>query len=90
MTTVIIGDCVRELKSGKVITSYSIQLSSNSAVGLDEIGAFTKCQSLENIILGENLTTIGPYSFTGSNIRELTIPGQVKHIGDWAFGANRY
>ena len=90
LTTVIIGDCVRELKSGKVITSYRIQLSSNSAVGLDEIGAFTKCQSLENIILGENLTTIGSCSFTGSNIRELTIPGQVKHIGDWAFGANRY
>ena len=47
--------------------------------------AFYRCSSLKNIILPNNLKTIGSYSFNGSKLVSVTIPDSVTYIGEVAF-----
>ena len=45
-----------------------------------------KMNKLQNIILPENLTTIGQYAFNGSSLlKDVTIPASVSSIGNYAF-----
>ena len=57
--------------------------------GLETIGDFgLYClTALEDVTIPETVTSIGNYAFSGSGIREVTVPGSVKTINDTAFGA---
>lgn len=50
-----------------------------------ESEAFCDCKSLAKISFGKNLTYIGPSAFNGCTPKEITIPGSVKDIGEYAF-----
>ena len=49
-------------------------------------GAFFGCDSLTNVLLGENLTNIGDYAFYGcTRLRSIALPNSVTNIGECAF-----
>lgn len=50
-------------------------------------GLFYKCNELEHITLGDNLTSIAPYAFYWCHFTEIVIPANVTTIGAHAFEA---
>lgn len=49
-------------------------------------GVFDNCRNLQEVILGDGLTSIGAGSFAMCDgITSVVIPGNVRSIGDWAF-----
>ena len=50
-----------------------------------ESEAFCDCKSLSKIKFGKKLSYIGPSSFVGCIPTNITIPGNVKDIGEYAF-----
>lgn len=61
----------------------------------DETGSCTSpwadCRSMiRSIAISSNVTSIGAWAFEDTNITSLTIPGNVKTIGDGSFSCNRY
>lgn len=58
-----------------------------AARGLRELGqaAFSSCQSLQHVLLGDGLETIGQSCFSECAIGEVAIPRTVKRIGNGAF-----
>lgn len=65
-----------------------VSFADNSS--LKEIGksAFANCSSLEIIELPNSLEVIGDSAFSWCSIENLTVPANVKHIGDNAFCAH--
>jgi hypothetical protein len=62
----------------------SINLESALAVNFD---AFEGCSSLTNVVLSNDLTSIGVYAFNGcSSLTDITIGDNVTEIGAGAFG----
>ena len=58
------------------------------SIAAGEIGnsAFTgSTNTLETLMLGSGVTKIGKYAFSETGIKTLTIPGNIKEIGDSAF-----
>jgi hypothetical protein len=49
-------------------------------------GAFAQNQNMSNLVLGDNLTTIGGFAFRFCALNEITIPASVTNIGVVAFG----
>ena len=50
------------------------------------IGFFQRCSSLENVILSNNVTSIGRIAFSGcTSLTSITIPNSVTSIGESAF-----
>ena len=47
--------------------------------------AFSDCQNIDTVILGENVETIEPKAFYKGSIKSITIPKNVKTIGSEAF-----
>lgn len=68
----------------KNITSVHIPNSVTSIGGY----AFDRCENLISVDIPESVTEIGPNSFDGTGITEITIPKNVKSIGEFAFGPN--
>ena len=48
-------------------------------------GAFYQCSSLESLTIPSNVTTIEPWAFRQSGLKNMNIPAGVKTIGDYAF-----
>ncbi len=59
----------------------------NSVISISAL-AFQQCSKLENLILGNNVQSIGMNAFTYSKLKELTIPASVKAIGNEAFSGS--
>lgn len=81
-----IGDnAFRRCKSIKVV---AIPTSVKEIVGDDfwEVGAFSGCEALEQVILSVGLEKIDPYAFYEcKSLKSITIPTSVKEIGKNAF-----
>ncbi len=50
-------------------------------------GMFDSCTSLTNFTISSKVTEIGGYAFRGNPMEELTIPGNVKTVGNSAYKA---
>jgi hypothetical protein len=48
--------------------------------------AFTQCHNLTVVTFGEGLTSIGEYAFTGTIVKDVTIPSSVTSLGKGVFG----
>lgn len=59
----------------------------SAAHGLPVIGesAFDSCKGLKRVLLNDGLVTIGKECFKGSGLEEVTIPGSVGRVEDYAF-----
>ncbi len=47
--------------------------------------AFENCKSLEEIVLPDSVTSIGPWCFSNSSLKSIVIPDSVTEIGEVAF-----
>lgn len=52
-------------------------------------GAFEYCEQLTDVKLPQSLTYIGESAFSSCNLKEVTIPGKVETIGQFAFTFNK-
>ena len=62
-----------------------IEVNLGNAISKIDDYAFCECAALTSIVLPEALDTIGNFAFQGANIAEITIPSEVKFIGNGAF-----
>ena len=91
---------IKRLEIGEGITYISDNLSSQVNLSslervyfpesLTAIGnsAFSGCPSLKNVVLPNNLKTIGEFAFYDTAIDYMVIPNRVESIGDYAFYSN--
>lgn len=92
LATVTLGTQERSSSSLKTIGDYAFAETAVKSVvlpdGVSTLGnyAFNKCASLATVSLGNSLTAIGNYVFSGcSAIESLVIPNSVTSIGSYAF-----
>ena len=60
----------------------SVTINSVINIGFE---AFRKCTSLKSITLPQTITGIGTFTFAGSGLTSITIPGSVKQLSNEAF-----
>lgn len=50
--------------------------------------AFSGCSALETLTLNEGLMSVGKQAFSGTGIKELSVPASLTEVGDYAFYGN--
>ncbi len=53
--------------------------------GIEEVGGFNGCNSIEKIEIPTSVTKIGDYGFANCGFYKFDIPSQIVEIGDFAF-----
>ncbi|MBD2846402.1 leucine-rich repeat protein [Paenibacillus sp. IB182496] len=89
LTSITIPESV--IKVGTQAFAQNMTLTSVNIEGNDELGtqieanAFNFNGNVTSVTLGEGVTSIGDYAFSGNKLTSLTIPGTVTSIGNYAF-----
>lgn len=84
------NDCnaIIETKTNTLIFGCGNTIVSEGITRLED-RAFENCKSLEEIVLPDSVTSIGPWCFSNSSLKSIVIPDSVTEIGEVAFDGCR-
>ncbi|MBQ6966707.1 MAG: leucine-rich repeat domain-containing protein [Lachnospiraceae bacterium] len=88
ITKVVISDGVTGIGSGSF---YGLTKLTDVEMpdGIQKIGdfAFWSCNSLKEIMIPDSVSELGEYAFCATDLKSVSIPGNVKYIGSNCFGS---
>ena len=91
LTSVVIPESILKIGDGAFmdctkLRSVRYNATGCTVAGTKENSAFSGCNAVTGVTIGENVTLIPPYIFQGlSSLRSIAIPRNVAVIGDRAF-----
>ena len=87
LTNITVGESVEYVSKYAFRNCKSLAAISFENANLKTVGdyAFYYCTSLDSVIFGDKLTSLGSYVFDHSGIRYLTLPATIQSMGSYIF-----